>query len=106
MARPEFTQYWNESVRRHQQEQQTVEQGTEQSSLISPEDRRIRRNYDRDQKRVQEEKATAKIIEGNWKGIDAEKQKLLAEQRIKQARQQQELRKRYPDLFPTPKRPA
>ena len=80
MNKAERGQHWEKGLRRAQQEQAPGVQG-----LISVEERRIDRNYKRDQKLAETDKAHARLIVKSWKAADVEKSTLMAEQQRKNA---------------------
>jgi hypothetical protein len=99
MARPELKTHWEEALKQHRQEP------IKQDGFLTDEalqQRQTQRNVIRDERLALEEKERAKAVLDNWKTSDTEKRTITAKQQAKHTRYEQELRERYPGLFPTP----
>jgi hypothetical protein len=105
MNKREREQHWDTTLHRLQQEQDpSTQDGFLTDQALSQ--RQIERNFNRDQGLAAVEKARASAIVDKWKGAEVQEAVKRTKQKIYQVFRNQELRSRYPDLFPKPNKPA
>jgi hypothetical protein len=107
MTKQERDHRWEEGIRRAQLEAPETQGRLQTTQPLSEyEQKRREKVYKKEEGLVAIERARASAIAEKWKGAEVQEAVKRTKQKIYQVFRNQELRSRYPDLFPKPNKPA